>query len=73
MLPNSHPTHNAASASSVSTATSEHASPNSVSVAAEEESQRPVLQRPVVIIGAGPAGLSTALMLARRGYYDIRV
>ena len=79
LQPYSHPVHSASSASSttsaissasdVVTSASEHASPDAQAM----PQLLPVLQRPVVIIGAGPAGLSTALMLARRGYSDIRV
>ena len=75
LQPNSHPTHIASSPSSSSSSPTSVLGRVSPDAGAETMPQRPlsVLQRPVVIIGAGPAGLSTALMLARRGYSDIRV
>jgi len=42
-----------------------------LSAAGDDRAAR--LAAPVVIIGGGPVGLCTALMLARRGYTQIKV
>ncbi|KAG1664707.1 hypothetical protein FOA52_006682 [Chlamydomonas sp. UWO 241] len=63
----------AASAAAATTAPARTAADAAASASGSGGAPPARLGRPVVVVGAGPAGLAAAIMLARRGYTDVQV